>query len=366
VAELVARRRSKYSDSSIEGLVKIFISWSGLLSRRVAEILRDWLPDVLQAVQPYVSSKDIDKGTRWNVEISKELEACKYGIICVTAENVAEPWLNFEAGALSKSFEKGRVSPFLYGIGKGDLGGPMKQFQSTIYEHDDMLSLVQSINRSCDNPLPEPRVEAAFEQWWPNLRDLVAELNDFPSDESAPEAPDRSATEDILTEILHIVREIRGELASVDPDTAHLTPLPTVRSQQDTAGSVISPVAVPRRRHSRSADVPPNEPLDTDAVGAADRGQEWLGHLLDAREHVRLARNERGSAQRQLLDALDGMAAALRAALAGDASRVPELLITAQEIRNDEGRRLLVAQQHESDAEASLDAALRSLLPSGE
>jgi hypothetical protein len=60
------------------------------------------------------------------------------------------------------------------------------------------------------------------------------------------------------------------------------------------------------------------------------------------------------------------MAAALRAALEGDAGRVRDLLIAAQEIRNDEGRRLLVSQQHESDAEASLDAALRSLLPPGE
>jgi len=73
LTELGTSRRIKQSGSSIEGPVKIFISWSGSLSRRVAEILRDWLPNVLQAVEPYVSSEDIDKGARWSVDISNEL-----------------------------------------------------------------------------------------------------------------------------------------------------------------------------------------------------------------------------------------------------------------------------------------------------
>jgi len=336
------------------------------LSRRVAEILRDWLPNVLQAVEPYVSSEDIDKGARWSVDISNELEASNYGIICVTADNVAAPWLNFEAGALSKSFEKSRVSPFLFGIGKNDVAGPMKQFQSTVYEQDDMLKLVASINNACVKPLGRDRLEEAFEIWWPKLQTRMGRLEDIPPDKSAPEAADRR-TEDFLTEILDIVRDIKRELASMVDDTSHTVPLQTLRSGQDAPRPVISAhVAAPRRRLSRSADALRDEPEDTNTVRAADHGQDWLIHLLDAREHVRLARNERGSAQRQLLDALDGMAAALRAALEGDAGRVRDLLIAAQEIRNDEGRRLLVSQQHESDAEASLDAALRSLLPSGE
>jgi hypothetical protein len=41
--------------------MKIFISWSGELSHRVALELRDWLPMVINALEPYVSSKDIEK-----------------------------------------------------------------------------------------------------------------------------------------------------------------------------------------------------------------------------------------------------------------------------------------------------------------
>ena len=91
--------------------MKVFISWSGAISHQVALVLREWLPSVIQAVEPYVSSEDIDKGARWTTDISKELEASQYGILCVTPENIEAPWLNFEAGALSKTIDKSRVCP---------------------------------------------------------------------------------------------------------------------------------------------------------------------------------------------------------------------------------------------------------------
>ena len=146
------------------------------MSLRVAETLRDWLPSVLQAVEPYVSSEDIDKGARWSVDVSRELETSNYGVLCVTEDNLAAPWLNFEAGALAKSFEKGRVTPFLFGIQRSEVTGPLLQFQSTIYERNDVLRLLRSINSSSDTPLTAARLERAFEIWWPRLQDAMQSL----------------------------------------------------------------------------------------------------------------------------------------------------------------------------------------------
>lgn len=51
--------------------MKVFISWSGNKSHKVAMIFREWLPSVIQSLEPYVSSEDIDKGARWSSDIAK-------------------------------------------------------------------------------------------------------------------------------------------------------------------------------------------------------------------------------------------------------------------------------------------------------
>ncbi len=40
--------------------MKVFISWSGDLSLALAGILRQWLPSVIQAAEPYFTPEDID------------------------------------------------------------------------------------------------------------------------------------------------------------------------------------------------------------------------------------------------------------------------------------------------------------------
>ena len=87
---------------------------------------------------PYVSSEDIDKGARWSTDIANELSDSTFGILCVTRENINEPWLTFEAGALSKSMENAYVSPFLFDIKQSEIDGPILQFQSTTFEKDDL------------------------------------------------------------------------------------------------------------------------------------------------------------------------------------------------------------------------------------
>jgi hypothetical protein len=153
--------------------MKVFISWSGDISHTVAIALRDWLPSVLQSVEPYVSSEDIEKGARWSVEIGQQLEETSFGILYVTPRNLNSPWLNFEAGALSKSLDTSRVSPFLLGIKTVELVGPLAQFQATLPRIDDVERLVKSINSVSPHPIEEARLVDITQMWWPRLENVL-------------------------------------------------------------------------------------------------------------------------------------------------------------------------------------------------
>jgi hypothetical protein len=93
--------------------MKIFVSWSDNAAHEMARVLKSWLPEVIQELSLWLSSEDIGKGQRWSAEVARILTEINDGIICVTRENVHRPWLNFEAGALAKNLETGRVRTVL-------------------------------------------------------------------------------------------------------------------------------------------------------------------------------------------------------------------------------------------------------------
>lgn len=154
--------------------MKIFISWSGKFSHNVALVLKDWIPSVIQNLDTYVSSEDIDKGARWFNDILKNLESSNFGIFCLTKENIKEPWINFEAGALSKVVDDSKICPFLLGIKRSEINSrmPLSHFQSTTFKKNDILKLMLSINKANDSKkLTEEKLKNYFEVWWPNLED---------------------------------------------------------------------------------------------------------------------------------------------------------------------------------------------------
>lgn len=203
--------------------MKIFISWSGTKSHKIACELRDWIPSVIQSVEPYVSSEDIDKGTRWSSDIAEELQGSTYGILCLTPDNVEAPWLNFEAGALSKTLKDNNVSPFLIGLKTSDVKGPIVQFQSTLYNKEDVKKLLHSINTAnTDNSIEKERLNSYFEVWWPKLEDKLNPIEkEIQTIDSQPSKKTTKAnvkivskSDEVLEEILSLVRSQQRMLKS--------------------------------------------------------------------------------------------------------------------------------------------------------
>lgn len=199
--------------------MKVFISWSGNKSHRVALIFREWLPSVIQSVVPYVSSEDIDKGARWSSDIAKELEDSTFGILCVTKDNLNAPWLSFEAGALSKTMDKSFVSPFLFDMKRSEVNGPILQFQSTIFEKEDIKKLISTINKACgEDQLPESMLEKAFEVWYPSLEKELQDIHSIGDEDSETTKTDiETHMSSIIEELLELSRDNQKLLRN--PDT---------------------------------------------------------------------------------------------------------------------------------------------------
>ena len=120
--------------------MKVFISWSGERSKRVGEIFSKYLKRIIQNCNPFFSP-NIVKGTQWISIINNELKESKVGIICITSDNMSEPWLLFESGAISKGVGENRVCTFLLDLESTDLTGPLAQFQDTKNSKDDIYKL---------------------------------------------------------------------------------------------------------------------------------------------------------------------------------------------------------------------------------
>jgi hypothetical protein len=165
-----------------------------------------------------MSDDDIGKGSRSLEEIADALNSVKAGIICLTPESLSSPWLLFEAGALSRTFrDKANVCTFLIGgLKPTEVKAPLGQFQATIAEKEDMRRLVAKLNDLIQvPPLPEKALDRIFERMWV---DLEKDLESLPS--APAEAPARRLVEDIMEEILGLVRNQSDSLNAIRRDTA--------------------------------------------------------------------------------------------------------------------------------------------------
>lgn len=190
--------------------MKVFISWSGDQSRAIADILRRWLPSVLQAVRPYFSPDDVAKGARWSSEIAKELDASRVGLLVITPGNQEAPWLLFEAGALAKNLDQSKVCPLLFGsMEPTDVKGPLVQFQAAQFSKEEIKRVMKMINGElADAALAPDVLDSVLEMWWPQLQQQVAKELEA---DGRVDGEARRSERDLLEEVLALTRRLATE-----------------------------------------------------------------------------------------------------------------------------------------------------------
>lgn len=202
--------------------MNVFLSWSGNRSKEVALFLKEWLSCVIQSIHPWVSSKDIDRGSLWFSEISQQLSETSVGIICLTQENKEKPWILFEAGALAKGLHSSRVCTFLIDLEPKDVGDPLAQFNHTLPEKESILDLVSTLNSAGEQKLLDDAVlSRVFETYWAQFEDGFRKIID--STKPSPAKPRPQA--DILSEILDTTRSLSQRIRRIEDQAAQVQSL---------------------------------------------------------------------------------------------------------------------------------------------
>jgi TIR domain len=143
--------------------MKVFLSWSGNFSQRVAEILYNYLPLMLHEVEVFMSKHDLESGGRWTSQLAQELEASNFGVLCLTQENLQSPWMLFEGGALTKHIE-GRACGLLLGhLTPADVSSPLSQFQHRVLSTEGFSALLRDINAKLQKPRDPTNLKLIFD-----------------------------------------------------------------------------------------------------------------------------------------------------------------------------------------------------------
>lgn len=170
----------------------------------MAGALRKWLPQMNLLVKPWMSDKDIGAGSLWFQETAKELSESKFGIFCITSDNLNEPWIHFEAGALFDIVEKQRhrICPYLLNLDPSDIKGPLSNFQAKQATKENTWEILDEINKLSDGA-DQGIIKENFERYWPDLEKELRSISNLKSDTSIPER----GTVDMIQELLELARE---------------------------------------------------------------------------------------------------------------------------------------------------------------
>jgi hypothetical protein len=233
--------------------MKIFISWSKDHARRVALVLKEFLPQIFDGVDVFMSDDDIEPGERSLRKIEVELSGTSFGLLVVTAENQHESWLNFEAGALSKALGSegnpmSRVVPLLVDLRIAQLIGPLSQFQAVPLDHEGLRKTVGSIAR-----LVGTELEIALRRldWaWPNVQGQLADANKHRAASTQP----RRSDSDKIDELLELVRAMHRTPLRFRPDADDDIDLDSALRERDEVlrESAARAIVEARRRRRRT------------------------------------------------------------------------------------------------------------------
>ncbi len=193
------------------------------MSKDVATVWRNLVKETFDSVEPFMSEENIGAGERGLAKIAKELAGTSFGIIVVTQENQNSPWLNYEAGALSKDVddETVRVAPSLVDFErKTDVTGPIGQFQASLLNREGVEYILVEIAKVVG--VEDASIRKRFANSW--REEYESQFASAKASRGDEPVTSRRGNDEMLDEILTVVREIARSPMMSEP-AEPLTPL---------------------------------------------------------------------------------------------------------------------------------------------
>lgn len=186
---------------------EIFIGQSGDRALKLAQELRPFLRRVVHGAVPWVLEGGIEAGEKFPQAIDRKLATSLAGLVCLTPENQREPWILFEAGALSqKAHERVWMVRLDFKSNK-DVKWPLGQFQNTVAnDAEQMFAMVKSVSKIVAGaigraPQLDGDLKALFDKLWPDLRLTIDQLLAARPADATDDPDDRAPLKEILLEL---------------------------------------------------------------------------------------------------------------------------------------------------------------------
>jgi hypothetical protein len=152
--------------------LKIFLSWSGTLSREVAGVFAKYLPLSSSFFEVWFDQQSIKQGMRWESQIRDALQQCDAVLIFLTDNN--SQWMLFEAG-VAHSLGK-LIIPITVGVKLSSLSGPLAQFQAVdIASYSSVNKLIVSLVKNGN--IAEGEQLLAQQRWEMSFPSFCAEID---------------------------------------------------------------------------------------------------------------------------------------------------------------------------------------------
>ena len=127
---------------NVEKNLKVFISYSGDLSKSIAKEFNNWFREFIY-VDTYFLEEDIGLGQHMHEKLEEELEKTSFCIIFLTPDKINSEWMLWAAGMLSGKRSRIQTCVLTFNIPIKEVPEQLKVFINIEYSKDSIHKLLE-------------------------------------------------------------------------------------------------------------------------------------------------------------------------------------------------------------------------------